>query len=221
MPERFKLKDDVDLRKIKKLPHLLRLMMSIDAQRAASRWLEQLTSQEPSPTNKADLFASTIVAAGWASETIRQIKEGDKGGFFTRQMLQNDHELERLYDDVLASNGPAIVRKIHRVRDKYFAHWDIDIAKSFIEWLASAKEDVAFIESEGGKFLTTRYPWAQAAFAHDLVDNLDDEGEVASTIRELGKYLGLIAKLANRLAAELFGKMRESGELNFERMDSR
>lgn len=209
--EQFRIAPGTDLRAVPNLVYMLQLMGSLEAIRASLRWFEHV-SKDNSPIGRRDLFIVAVAGAGWCAETFLQLKDGIKNGVIHRELVEQDQELASLWDRVTSANPDDLIGRVYRLRDKYFAHWDVEVMKKFIDSQATSDEREPFIESDGkGKFLSTRYLWPQAAFFCDLVDHydpIDIHAKAGSIVRNLGK---LWAETAQLLSAILPAMIKEAG----------
>jgi len=203
MSKKFRVKDSARLREIDGLPYALRLMMSLDAIRAAIRWLS-FVERDASVAGSRDLIICLSTGMGWCAETFRTLTQGICGGYITQEMVGDSEHVLQLWRDVTAHPRPPLIRKFHCVRDKFFGHWDETLAKAFIERQARGEDLVAFIESDGeGESLRTRYPWGQAALAFELIDDPKDIEGMRALVRRIGEVWGTTEKLVSNLVASL------------------
>jgi hypothetical protein len=204
------------------LEYLLQLMMAANAMRSAIRWVYLLDAagDKEEPT---DRFQAMIVGAGFCAEGIRLVKKGANDAFVDVAMLRKDKILLDSWTMCVAKPVPAIVRKIFRIRDNYFAHWDDDkknrrISKAFIQGQKEGDEAVPFISSSAdGKILQTCFPWAEMAIAKDLIrEDKDDERAIRDLISEIGKTQ---AKILN-LVLEFIKELSQASGLEWEPCES-
>ena len=219
MRQRFSIKNPERLRDIQWFPNAVQLMMSLEAIRASMRWLSGIP-RNSSVSSGADQVAAISAGMGWSAEAFRQIRDGAVAGWLKREMLGDNNSIQELWDDVTGKNPSLMLRKFHRVRDKYFGHWDIELAKSFVEKQVQGRHSEPFIESDGqGKFLSTRYIWAHAAFFHDLADDPEDLMELGELISSILRMLGTAANMIAQLLSDLIRQTPIEFELVPEALD--
>jgi hypothetical protein len=193
-------------------------MAGVEALRASLRWFEHVQKEESSVRRKDD-WVVVISGAGSCSEVLRLVNEGIEKRVLRREMLGGDEKLAKLWDDLSAENPSEIIRRVHRIRDKYFSHWDRKVIEHFVKLQTKEQETEPFIESDAdGKFLNTRYLCPGAAFAYDFAADITDitvpekRQRVGELLRDLGTLWSGTTKLVSLLLAEA---LRQSG-LRFE-----
>ncbi|MGD2110157.1 MAG: hypothetical protein PVI86_12305, partial [Phycisphaerae bacterium] len=208
MPESYKVKDHTKLGEIAELPYTLQLMMGVDAVRASIGWLAKIPKTD-SACDRADLAIAMITAMGWCGEAFRLLGKGRKKGHISGEMLEGNAALIALWNDLFTEQRPPLIRKFHRVRDKYFGHWDVEVARDFIGLQARGEQLGPLIESDDKSgFLRTRYRWAQAAVSHDLVDDPSDLDAMRELVKDIARTLGTTGNLLSQIVAALLKKSR-------------
>lgn len=175
-------------------------------------------SGETSVAGKADRLVALVTAMSWLSGTFRLAKVGITKRYIERPMIEKNPRLSQLWDDVTSDKPPNLIRKVHRARDLYVAHWeDPKVANAFVSTIANGAYAEAFLETDSeGRFLDTRYPWGQAAFVFDLLDDPDDLEAAQALIKSIVELLGPTANLISGLLASL---LKTSG-LELEHLDA-
>lgn len=191
-----------------RMKYLLRLMMLVDAMRSTYAWVSHVFERTTETTERDRLWA-LVVSVGQAGEAIRVIKDGSQIGYVSRSMLESAAEkqelLLRTWDDCMSPKNPQLVRAIHRIRDRYFAHWDdhYEAVGAFLKKLSQTSTPFPILETDtDGTFLTAHYPWASEAISADIVEQtgLKPDGEA---INRLAEYVGGILNMAEQLAAAI------------------
>ena len=219
MRQRFSIKNPERLRDIQWFPNAVQLMMSLEAIRASMRWMSGIP-RDGSVSADADRIAAMSAGMGWSAEAFRLICNGVRDDWLKREMLGDRNSLLALWDDVTGKTKSPLLRKFHRVRGKFFGHWDIELAKSFVEKQVQGRHSEPFIESDGqGKFLSTRYIWAHAAFFHDLADDPEDLMELGELISSILRMLGTAANMIAQLLSDLIRQTPIEFELVPEALD--
>lgn len=201
------------------LPRILPLMMSVDAMRSASRWMQLLEGKQR-PEHKTDILMSVIAQSGWAAVTLGVLQRGISEDWVQRKMVEDVPQLAELWEECFAKPKGEFITMIWRIRDKYFAHRDVDTVRdavSKIKTLSANGEAVFAVEtSRNGEYLMTRYPIAATAFSSELFDLPFDEEATRERLREFGRYLGSISNLANQVLQKT---MKMAGWHRFARND--
>lgn len=216
--KRFRLAKGTDVNSISDFPYMLQLMASLESIRASLRWLKHVDNSN-SVTWKSDIMIVVISGAGWCAEGFRRIKEGVANNIINKSMIQADDKLADIWDRITAPDPDELVRKLHRVRDKYFAHWDEEVLKNFITRQAGESDTQPFYETDkNGAVLNSRYLWPWTAFMYDLVGDPFDEGnseQAGILIRDIGQ---LWTQTAN-LVMGLLCSMLKARKLGFETVE--
>ena len=208
MAKAFKLNWKMAPQHMDEVAYLLRLMMSIDAMQSAIRWWEHL-EKEDTVVAHTDRQMSMLTMMGWAGETLRTIKQGENAGFVGRDTLKGQPRLLEIWDEAFGSSQPSVIKKIHRARDKCFAHWDRDIAKAFVEHQATNGYDIPFIETdEDGKFRRNLFPWVYMAIWHDIAGPEINQDELPKLLNRIGQVVASVSGMANEMAWTIFNRMR-------------
>ena len=203
--EYYRVEDVNKLRSTPAMSYMLRLMMSSDAMRSSVRWLELLSHGEKTGALvlDTDWFINMITSAGWTTESLKLVRQGALAGFVRREMLNGHDDLLQLWDDALIEPDqqarPEYLKRIWRIRNKYFAHWDDKAASAFIEWQASGGETVAFMESDQGVFLKSSYPWVNVAVVRHLLSGTTDIQAWKEVVSEIGPLVGRICNMTSYL----------------------
>lgn len=181
--------------------------MATDTLRAAMRW--QLATQElRTVAGECDRLIATISAAGWSAEAIQRIREGVRLNHVSKSDLRNENAISA-WNEFVEAVGDGLGKRLKRIRDKCAFHWDERIASQFLEnenWCLG----VSLIESDkNGDFLATRYPWAQAAIAFDMLDcppelTMPDARAVCeSFVKDLLRAAPVVSGMASDLVAAM------------------
>lgn len=193
------------------LAHLLRLLMSIDAMRAARRWSLSLADDD-SNLGKHDTLFATVTMMGWAYEALCTIRKGNNDRWLNRHLIAGDQELEAIWDKLVPKQASgSLLDKFATIRNQCAFHWDPGAPERCLSRLAKEKDEVAFVESDsGGDYLRTRYPIVYDAIAATIVDAKPGDAnkatirdEWAPLLREVGSIIGQVSKLASALASEM------------------
>ena len=205
MTKKYHLHESVELDSIKSLPYILRLMMAADALRSAVRWTIALHKDSESSTFSTDLLMSLVAAAGWCGEATRLLKKGAKSRIVEEEMLDTGQsELTQTWDECIGDRPSEMLKIIHRVRDKYFAHWDEQVARSFLAQADPVDRREALIEYSGeGKFLETTFPWAYLMICRDLFPKDADKDGIREFIKRLTETMGRVVHLIDYLIGKL------------------
>jgi len=193
-----------DLNAIAIMPYLLRLTMAIDAIRSAFRWFKLLTPDD-SKIADTDRLVCVVTMMGWAGETVKLIQEGSSKKWINSSVRSRlDHSLQPLWDMVVADHRPEIITKLFRARDKYFAHWDPDIATACIRRLSAEPKPVPFVEwDKTGRFGSSRFPWVYEAIGGDIVDPDAGPEHWKTVLGKISKTVTGFAMLASHLALDI------------------
>jgi hypothetical protein len=145
----------------------LRLMTAVESMRSALRGLARLPKDD-SPATEADRYL-LFAAVGACGEAIKVIKKSVSEGHIARALVEQDARLAATFDNVTAEPAARDVRLAMRARDKYWAHWDDDVASRFIAGITGTSSDPAMVESSGdGVNAETSYQWVRLAWFVDL-----------------------------------------------------
>ncbi len=211
----FRVVDGRKLSAIAHFPFMMQLMASLESIRASLRWLEFIDGED-STVRARDRFTILITGAGWSAEAFHLLKKGSKRHLVERSMIEDDEKLAALWDRVMSDPQDELLRSVHRIRDKYFVHWDRRVMEEFIKLQAKEVPTEPFMESDaGGKFLNTRYLWPNAAFAVNLFGAPAAPEFEQETRRLLSELSGLWPQTANLLGSLLCTLIKKSG-LEFE-----
>lgn len=214
----FRLKKKSLVSKKAELPFMLQLMASLEGVRASIRWYD-FASKEKSGVRRRDEIMAVIAGAGWCAEAFRLLKAGVGKGVLSKGLVSGNSEVAATWELILSDTPSPLIKKMHRIRDMYFAHSELEVMTNFIEQQAGADETEVFLESdENGKFLNTRYIWPWAAFGYDLIGMPGDEGygeDERAVIRDIGE---MWMKTANLLSAVLATLSQRLG-FEFERIE--
>lgn len=132
---RIRFASGTDLRAIPDLPYMVQLMACLEAMRSALRWGIHLESaHELAPPHEPDRITVWFVCAGWCAEAFRLLQQAETEGTIFRTMLEGKTEQEALWDRIIAKNRNGIIGKIHRIRDKYFGHFDREVISNFVTY---------------------------------------------------------------------------------------
>lgn len=147
----------------------LRLMTAVESMRSALRGLVRLPKDD-SPATEADRYYLLFAAVGACGEAIKFInKKSVSEGHITRALVEKDAGLAATLDRVTAEPSARDVKVAMRARDKYWAHWDDDVASRFIVGITGTSSDPAMVESSGdGAHAETAYRWVRLAWFADL-----------------------------------------------------
>jgi len=119
-----------------------------------------------------------------------------------------------LWDEIHAKPTPKLIAKFYRMRNKCFAHWDLEIAERFLQRLHKESDEIAFVETgEDAKSLDSRFPWVCEAIAGDLLnaapgdaDRPEAVEEWGELLLEIGKFIGEMTALAQELGVAILRK---------------
>lgn len=203
VPRRFQA-TDLTNRGDCRLVRLVHLMMAFDALRTGYRWM-RAAHADARPIARSDLLLSLIVCAGWTWETRTLLMKGKDKGELPLSLL-SDEPHRRFFVEITARQPSIKLRRIKKIRDRSFGHFDDRLARSFLD--RPDDEIPPFLETTGdGKLLETRYPWAAAAISGDLYPTPFTVStakqyieEVSDTIQETFHLVGaLISALAKEI----------------------
>lgn len=146
----------------------LRLMTAAESMRSALRGLERLPKDD-SPATEADRYYLLFAAVGACGEAIKVIKRSVSEGHIARALVEQDAGLAATLNKITAEPATRDVRVAMRARDKYWAHWDDDVASRFITGITGTPSDPPMVESSGdGVNAETAYRWVRLAWFADL-----------------------------------------------------
>ncbi|TVQ62831.1 MAG: hypothetical protein EA378_03185 [Phycisphaerales bacterium] len=146
----------------------LRLMTAAESMRSALRALARLPKDD-SPATEADRYYLLFAAAGACGEAIKVIKRSVSDEYIARTLVEEDAGLAATLDQITAEPATRDVKVAMRARDKYWAHWDDDVASRFIRGITGAPSDPPILESSGdGANDETAYQWVRLAWFADL-----------------------------------------------------
>lgn len=168
--QEFRLAKDTQLKRIPDLPYMLQLMACMEAMHSALRWGVHLECvHEPGMVNKLDHIMVGFVCAGWSAEAFRLLKDGEKKGAVSRTMLRGKKDQEALWDRIVGKNPDQVISKVHRIRDKYFGHFDPHVMQKFVDWEdKNGGQEPFFVGNPPGNPLDCRFTWPIAACLFDL-----------------------------------------------------
>lgn len=214
----LRVSDAQQLPAIEHFPFMMQLMASLESIRASLRWLEFLDGED-STVRWRDRFTAVIAGAGWSAEAFRLLKKGAEECVIERRMIKTNEELVTLWDRVMSHPQDDLLRKVHRIRDKYFVHWDAEVMENFIQLQTTEAQIGPLIETDADwKFLNTRYLWPNVAFAVDFVGNPAEPGFEQEMGRLFGELQTLWMQTADLLSLLLRTMIQESG-LELERVE--
>ena len=186
----------------------LRLMTATESMRSAVRGLKRLPSEQ-SPATQADRYYLLFAAVGAVGEAIKVIKDAISKKRIVHSMIEREPGLTAIWDKVTADPVPRDVKVAMRARDKYWAHWDEDIAKHFISSLANTDSIPAIVESCGeGENATTAFLWVRLAWFADLERGLKlaTGDEAASLVQDMMDLIKDAIDLAGTLAVRVLSR---------------
>ena len=157
--EQFHLVRGTKLDTIEHFPYMLQLMACLEAVHSGVRWGVHLEClHEPGIVNKLDHIMVGFVCAGWCAEAFRLLKEGEKTRAVSRTMLGGNKDQEALWDRIFAKPPDQVISKVHRIRDKYFGHFDQKIMKKFVDWQdKNGAQELFFVGTPPGNPLDCRF----------------------------------------------------------------
>ena len=186
----------------------LRLMTATESMRSAVRGLKRLPKDQ-SPVTEADRYYLLFAAVGAAGEAIKVIKDAIGKKCIARSMIERESGLTAVWDKVTAQPVPLDVKVAMRARDKYWAHWDEDIATDFVASLANNDSNPAIAESSGGgENATTAFLWVRLAWFADLEREfkLATGHEAASLVQGMMDLIKGAIDLAGTLAVRVLSE---------------
>lgn len=146
----------------------LRLMTAAESMRSALRGLSRLPNDD-SPATEADRYYLLFAAVGACGEAIRVIKRSVSEGRIAGALVEQDDGLAATLDKITAEPATRDVRVAMRARDKYWAHWDDDVASRFITGITGTSSDPPMAESSSdGENAETSFRWVRLAWFADL-----------------------------------------------------
>jgi len=200
---------------------LLRLMMARDAMASGLRWFT-FVFDEMGPEEHRDRHWALISAAGRAAEAIRLLKRAMRGGVVTRQLLEVElrgpgysgedprkgRSALQVWDEITDNDPPRHVRVIHRIRDRFFAHWD-DKCEAIVPFLRTEnglEEHTTFaFADDAGTLLSTWFPWEITAIDMDLFGTVP-EPDRSCLVREIGHTIAAVINITSSLIAAIAEK---------------
>lgn len=227
----YKIAPNTQIEAVAVLPFMLRLMMSQDAMKSSLRWLELFKTsvsedkrdEDEPPELQNDRLWNMITSAGWGGESlillIRENKkhEGRAAPWVRREMLAGQDDLLKFWDDIFADQKSSALKRVLRIRDKYFAHWDQEIATAFVkENTAVAKDHPIMVTTDDSQFLKTTFPWTYMAIVGDLTGGSFKVSDFAIVAREIADLVGKVCRLVDHLLDALC----EEHDIWFDRADS-
>lgn len=214
---RFRLVNGTVPSSIPNLDYMLQLMACLEAIHSALRLGTFLdNAQELAPPHEPDRVTVWFVCAGWCAEAFRLLKVGERNGTICRTMLHGTTEQQALWDRIIAKNGDGVIGKIHRIRDKYFGHFDREVIRKFLAYqdTRGAREPF-FVGTKDGRAMDCRFMWPTAACLFDL--HGDPVGPHYS--RRVGQLLDSLAetfKNTTNLLQTLLESWLTKSELDFQ-----
>ncbi len=146
----------------------MRLMTASESMRSALRGYARLPADDL-PATQADRYYLLFAAVGAAGEAIKTIRKASDNGHLSRSLLDGDARLTASWDKVHAQPAPRDVAVALRARDKYWAHWDVKVAESFVASLTGTQSDPPMAESLNyGDNATTAFQWVHRSWFADL-----------------------------------------------------
>lgn len=186
----------------------LRLMTAVESMRSAVRGLKRLP-RDQSPVTEADRYYLLFAAVGAAGEAIKVIKDAIGKKRIVRSMIEREPELTAIWDKVTAEPVPRDVKVALRARDKYWAHWDEDVATHFVASLANTDSNRPIAETSGeGENATTAFLWVRLAWFADLEREfkLATGHEAASLVQGMMDLIKGAIDLAGTMAVRVLSK---------------
>lgn len=184
----------------------LRLMTASGSMRSALRNLGRLPRGDFTPPSEADRYYLLFAAIGAAGEAIKVIKKGARTGRFDRDLISTDPKLTAAWDRATAEPPPRDIKVALRARDKYWAHWDADVAAAFVAGLTGCESDPAMSESSGeGEHATTSFRWVRQSWFADLERelNLTTGDEAVNLVQGMMDVVRDTNDLAGTLASRI------------------
>lgn len=191
------------------LPSIIKLMMFRDAVLASIRWHDSLTGKDDLEDD-VDRAFSIVCGAGWAIEATRFLKQLKRQRIITSEVIGAMPHVQPIdpqvvwADCVEAKPQAGVIRKLHAIRDKSFAHFDPALASAVIEDLASGDVDNVFVEWREKQNLKSRCTIAWMAIVRHMIGS--SAQDPAQSLRELSKAVFSIGILLDHLLAAMIDK---------------
>jgi uncharacterized protein (DUF433 family) len=197
----FRLAKGTRLNDLPNLDYMLQLMACLEAMHSAHRWGIYLDCADvQAVTEKNDRIVVWFVWAGWCAEAFRLLKQGERSGTLTCSMLGTKSDQVALWNRIIARNTDEIISKVHRIRDKYFGHFDPEVMKKFVLWQDShGAPDPFFVGESQGKPLDCRFTWPIAACLLDLHGEPTNEGFAERVDKLLHSLEGILVQTGDLL----------------------
>lgn len=187
------------------LIYMMQLMAALESVRAGMRWLVK-TQEDSSDFQRRDILMATIAGCGWCCEAHKHLKSGADEGLIDASMLDGNSEVRDLWDQIAGTGSTSpILSKIKRLRDKCFAHWDLEVFQNFERRLSQNADDPA-METVDGRMLNSRFLWPLDAIALDTFGDLGHDLGAARLVRDFGKVWANTAYLLSVFLAGLIKK---------------
>lgn len=185
-------------------------MTASESMRSALRGLGRLP-KDRSPATEADRYYLLFAAIGAAGEAIKVIKRAASAGCVGRDLIASDSGLAATWDKVTMEPASRDIKVALRARDKYWAHWDDDIATAFVASLTGTATDPPMSESSGdGEHASTGFRWVRLAWFADLERQfrLTTGDEAVGLVQEMMDLVQSVNELAGTLASRI---VRQAG----------
>ncbi len=183
----------------------LRLMSAAESMRSALRGLSRLPKDD-SPATEADRYYLLFAAVGACGEAIKVIKSAVAEGGIVRATVEDDAKLAATWDRVTTEPAARDVKVAMRARDKYWAHWDDDVASRFIAGISGTPADPPMVESSGdGANAETSYRWVRLAWFADVEHqfSLTTGDEAVEMVQGMMDLVRLVSDLAGSLVVRI------------------
>lgn len=185
-------------------PRLVLVMMALDALRASLRWYDSLPEHGPA-ASETDKLLCFITCCGWTWEAVRLVRAGERKKWFTRELLCGNTDLDPLWKEIVSKAPSERLRRIERIRNGCFGHFDIRLAKQFLERNRDKIGIPMIVDPDDpNEFTQSRFPWAYEAFASPLWPEPFDVREAQRRIRDIVEFVRLFIALLNVLTAQLY-----------------
>jgi len=198
----LRFKRGTDLKNVPDLVFMLRLMGCQEALLSALRWRGH-TEGETEFANSLDNIMSQQAGAAWCAVAFRLLKEGKATSVLNPRMLDgSDSSLHVFWNRISDTAQDAVIRKIHTIRDKYFAHFDADIMQKFVAWqVRMGATEPFFLCDEAFAVEESRFLWPLAAFIFDLFPDPSDPDRPQKCEALMDELCAIWSQTVNLIAA--------------------
>jgi hypothetical protein len=192
------------------LAEALRLMAAAQNIRSIVRCLHDLGSRSADSTVEADRWVMMTALFGSSAEAARLIREFSKAHDWSPDCGVLTPAQDKTFLEAIADPQSERIRRLTRVRDKHWGHWDKGVARAAVNQIVEADYKVPLFESKGeGTAADTSYRWVRHSVLLDLLDTHQINNE-REGIQQVTNHLSLASEIAAILDAAIADTLLDS-----------